>query len=349
MYELYISPDLLSAGEWIALSKSLKWAEDRFPVLENTAMIGGAPAKGEAYGYVHFKGNKGILALRNPGMQTQNIRVTFAPQFGMDPEAGSLVLERVYPTHWISPDLYSAGATVSLPLSGYETAVYEVYPLDSARKPLVAGVTFTPDSLSGDRRYAMDVLQGGPVVKVLNPGEVADIRVDGGKQAPDDLVLPPAASSTVLARKKLAFDHGDILGELTLDAGAIEPRYVIFLHPDSAFRGDPLPEGKLRVDGKAVPTNRQQQKGIWSVYSFVLDSSHSAGPHRFDFGLTRSNPASSWRGTAEVWLITRKKQKATRITVTTKREIPRQPEPPDPYGRRTLKENIKLGNGPVSL
>ncbi len=54
MYELYISPDLLDAGEWNALSKSLKWAEDRFPILNhNTFMIGGNPTKGETYGYTH--------------------------------------------------------------------------------------------------------------------------------------------------------------------------------------------------------------------------------------------------------------------------------------------------------
>jgi hypothetical protein len=43
MYELYVSPNLLSKGEWNALSKSLKWAEDRFFVLENTDMVGGDP------------------------------------------------------------------------------------------------------------------------------------------------------------------------------------------------------------------------------------------------------------------------------------------------------------------
>ena len=66
MYELYISPDILSEGEWNTLSSSLTWAHDRFPILSTTYMIGGNPMKRETYGYVHFKGNKGIIAARNP-------------------------------------------------------------------------------------------------------------------------------------------------------------------------------------------------------------------------------------------------------------------------------------------
>lgn len=349
MYELYISPDLLTQGEWVALSKSLKWAEDRFAVLKHTNMIGGAPAKGEAYGYVHFKGNKGILALRNPGMKTQNIRVHLNPGYGIDPEARSLVLERVYPSHWISPDLYSAGAIVSLPLTGYETAIYELYPLDSADRPLIAGVTFDADSLSGGNQYAMDVLQAGPVVKVLNPGEIAAISVEGKPQSPDHLQLQAEAPAKVLLHKQLEFQQDGIHSELTFGKDVVEPRFVVFLRPDSAFKGKPLPEGKLLVDGKAVQATRQQQKGIWSVYSFPLDSTHASGRHSFDLQLSKNNTTPAWKGTAEVWLISRKKQATESVTVTATQTIQQRPAPPNPYGRKVLKENIELGMGTISL
>ncbi|MEK6756408.1 MAG: alpha-galactosidase, partial [Bacteroidota bacterium] len=66
MYELYISPDILSEGEWSSISRSMAWARDRFPILMNTELVGGNPMKGEPYGYTHFKGKKGIIAARNP-------------------------------------------------------------------------------------------------------------------------------------------------------------------------------------------------------------------------------------------------------------------------------------------
>lgn len=142
MGELYISPDLLTDDEWDALAGAILWAKDRFHVLASTEMIGGDPEKREAYGYAHFDGTRGIIAARNSFIEPQSLRVELTPSLGLDANATSLVVERVYPTRKIFRKLQRAGSTLEIPLQGYETAVYEIYPLEEATELLIAGATY---------------------------------------------------------------------------------------------------------------------------------------------------------------------------------------------------------------
>lgn len=73
MWELYLTPELLTDKEWAFLSKTIKWAKKNAKVLShNTQFLLGDPAKGEPYGYAHSEGNKCILFLRNPGENNDN-------------------------------------------------------------------------------------------------------------------------------------------------------------------------------------------------------------------------------------------------------------------------------------
>ncbi len=347
MYELYISPDLLNKGEWNALSKSLKWAENRFPVLVNTDMIGGDPGQGEAYGYIHCKNNKSIIAVRNPVIQQQSIHVKLDPKHGINPAANSLVLERVYPTRWISPGLYSAGAIVDIPLAGYESAVYEVYPLDSAQKPLVAGVTFNVKE-EKERQYAIEVLQSDKQIKILNPALVSAVKVNGAPAKADDLVLPAKNDTSIVQSIQLSFNGSQMDAKLTLDKGDLQPRFVVFLHPDSTSRGKGFPDGKLLVDGREVKATLQHQKGMWSAYSFVLTENKN-GTHTFRFDLDKNNNGDSWKGTADVWLIAQHKQPVQTISITTNEKIETAPMPPSPYQYDAIEKEIHLGSGALNL
>ncbi len=142
MWEFYISPDELTGPEWNALSQSVKWAKDRYDILATTFMVGKNPALGNTYGYVHFKGSKGIIAVRNPKIENDRITVTFNPEYGIDQDAANLVVEQVYPKRYIYPQLYSAGGKITFDLSGFETAVFDIYPLDETVPPLLAGAAF---------------------------------------------------------------------------------------------------------------------------------------------------------------------------------------------------------------
>lgn len=348
MYELYISPDLLNKGEWNALSKSLKWAENRFPLLDHTFMVGGDPGKGETYGYVHYLGNKGIIAVRNPRIQNQRIQIHLSVADGMNPDASSLVLERVYPTHWISPDLYSAGATINLPLQGYESAVYEVYPVDSANKPLLADVTYVVKSESGNH-FDMNILDAGSKVKLLNPEYVSGIKVNGENRSLNDLAIPVGKEPETLQSKALSFNGSTINSQMNFAKDDINPRFIVFLHPDSNYIGKAFPDGKLFVDGKEVKATKQEQKGVWSVYSFMLPKEHSSGEHTFRFGLSANSQAGTWSGKANVWLITQQKQPVENVSVTTKQELKAVPMPPSPFYENATKDVTDIGEGTLSL
>ncbi|MFQ5722492.1 MAG: alpha-galactosidase, partial [Candidatus Aminicenantales bacterium] len=143
MWELYISPDFLTEKQWDILAGAIRWAKDRFPLLCSTEMVGGDPDERQAYGYVHFSGEYGLIAVRNPYIEHQSLFFKLSPELGIDDQAEPLVLERIYPDCWVSPQLYKTGSVIKLPLQGYETAIYELYPLREASLPLVAGRKFS--------------------------------------------------------------------------------------------------------------------------------------------------------------------------------------------------------------
>ena len=348
MYELYISPDLLNKGEWNALSQSLKWAESNFELLKHTDMVGGDPTKGEPYGYVHFSGNKGILAVRNPAMQSDSIRLRLDSRYGLDPDARSLVLERVYPTRWISPELYATGATVTLPVSSYESAVYEVYPLDSARRPLVAGVTFqrTGGAATG---YGIKILQAGNQARILNPGEVTSVTVDGKQAAPTDLGLPASGISKVVTDKQVSVRGSSLDAGVDLAAGDVDSRFIVFLHPDSVSRGRVFPDAQLVVDGKAVKATVQQQKGVWAVYSYRLPNDQATGKHSFRLELKGSAGTATWKGRGDAWLSTQYKPHAETLSIISRAPVQKEVIPPGAFEDGALKKVVSLGGGNLQL
>ncbi len=345
MYELYISPDILNKGEWNALSKSLAWAKDRFSILNKTYMLGGDPTKGNAYGYVHFKDDSGIIAIRNPQMDAQKITVKLDPAFGMNAEANSLVLERIYPTRWVSPDLYAAGATITLPLQGYEAAVYEVYPLKEASSPLLAGVTYDA-KVEEANELGIHILQTGNEIKLLNPASVSSVSIDGKSSDITKLNIPGIHALGMVKDQQNHFSKNEISSTIDLDASVVTARYILFVKPDSSSVGKPFPNMILKVDGKTEQPSLQQQSGNWATYSFVLDK---AGPHHLEWQLQASDKVSNWKGAATIWLSGQQLQKGLNVTIKTTNAIHYRPMLPSPYANNTLKKELLLGEGSLEL
>jgi len=65
MHELYISPDILSEGEWGVLADALHWRASG-SACSRRRDGRRRPRPREPYGYVHFRGSEGIVAVRNP-------------------------------------------------------------------------------------------------------------------------------------------------------------------------------------------------------------------------------------------------------------------------------------------
>ena len=345
MYELYISPDILNPDEWNALGKSLSWARNRFDILNKTYMVGGDPTKGEAYGYVHYKEDSGVIAIRNPQMASQKISIKLSPAEGMNAAAANLVLERIYPTRWISPDLYSAGASITLPLQGYEAAVYEVYPLRDASRPLLTGVTYEATEETS-QKFGMHILQAGNTVKLLNPGKVSSITIDGKVMNATHLELPELPASNMLTSYQNHFAANGISTMIDLAASTVSARYIVFLKPDSAFAGKPFPDMTLQVDGQTVKAGIQEQAGNWATYSFVLNN---AGSHHLEWVLKGTTATTNWSGSATIWLTGQQQQKGLNVTIIPNDTIQYRPMLPSPYTKGALKNEFFLGATKLNL
>ncbi|MGN6247466.1 MAG: alpha-galactosidase [Ginsengibacter sp.] len=345
MYEMYISPDLLNPQEWEVLSKSLAWAKNRFPILNKTYMEGGDPTKGETYAYVHFKNDSGIIAARNPIMQPQSITVKLDPAKGMADSAASLVLERTYPTHWISPNLYAAGTTITIPLQGYEAAIYEVYPLKDAKRPLLAGADFEVTKSEGNN-YSLNLLDNGNEVKLLNPSFVSNIKVNNAATNINKIHLAATSIEEGYSDLKNDFDKDAVKTSVNLKPNIVSARYIVFLKPDSSFSGKDFPDFVMSMDGKNITPTVQKQNGSWATYSYEVND---AGNHSFELKVKGNDKAKDWKGEAKVWLNTQQKQTGKTIEITTGETIQQPPMPPSPYANGALMQNVFIGKGKLSL
>jgi hypothetical protein len=341
MIELYISPDLLNEGEWNALGGAISWAKDRSEVLAGTQMIGGDPTNREPYGYVHFKASRGILALRNPFITPTYIRIHLSAEYGLDAQASNLVLEKVYPYRWISPILFASGAVLDIPLEGYETAVFELYPLQEATEPLVCGARFDLDNSAGDQ-YSISVYDAPLGIRLLNPDIVKEVTADGKKTDPLQINFARKNVPDVSAIKPVEISVQkpgmELTTKLTLDPSVKEARYAVLLRPDKEYENQEFPSVTFTIGDKTVKAIVQQQKGLWSWYSLIT------GPDVKSIRTKVLNHAKTkeWKGTASIYLICQQKEECTKLTFTTTSGTNSRPMPPKPFGNGISERTIKL-------
>jgi hypothetical protein len=341
MYELYVSPDILSDGEWTSIARSMAWARDRFPVLMNSAMTGGNPLKGEAYAYVHFKGRRGIVAVRNPAMEPARLKVKLDPAVGLDPGAGGLVLERVYPTGWVSPRLYRSGESVVLPLDGFETAVYELYPVGEASRPLLAGAAFDIVSEQGKECLVQyyGVEKGA---KLLNPEIIESAMVEGKSIGTGALSLPEDEESplvTDIAVRPEKAGRPKFTVRFNLSETGRESALALLMTPDPSAAGGPKPGLSAWIDGAAaaVKTEPQEGRSQW----FTVDI--RPGKHEILVEARPGGESQEWKGSVAAWLVAKQKQPTKTICFQLKAEAKPRPLPPKAWAAGEVKKSVKLG------
>ena len=81
LQELYITPSLLSPADWDVLAEAAKWSRANASTLVDTHWIGGDPRWLEAYGWASWSLQKGILTLRNPAAEQQDIIIDAGQAF----------------------------------------------------------------------------------------------------------------------------------------------------------------------------------------------------------------------------------------------------------------------------
>ena len=347
MYELYISPDILTDGEWTSIARSLAWARDRFPILMNSEMVGGNPLKGEAYAHVHFKGKRGIVAARNPVMEPTSLEVRLDPALGLDPSATALVLEKVYPTRRISPKLFRAGESALLSLDGFETAVWEIYPLLEADRPLLAGAPF--DVVSEEGRD-LSLRYYGPAggAKILNPDLLESVTaagksVDLGSLSFKEEVEPICVVD--VAVQPDAADRSRFSIRLNLSEAAGQAGLAMLLTPDSPSTVGPKPVLSAWLDGRPQTVKTEPQEGRSQWYTVEV----RPGKHEI---LVQGKPGQAgqeWRGKIIVWLVAQQKHPSNEISFRLKAEPRPRPLPPKVWAVGEIRKNVKLGEINIAM
>lgn len=342
MYELYISPDLLTDAEWSAMSKSLTWAKDRFPILQQGEMIGGDPRKREAYGYVHFNGSKGIIAARNPFINPNRLRTELNPAWGLDQRAVQLVVEKVYPNRWVFPKLYKAGDQLDLELEGFETAVYEVYPVAEADIPLVAGAYF--DTYMKGGNLWLNLYGVSPETRILNPETVKSISISGKKVLTADFekeaaqLKKPDPSYSIKAEANNF--TGDLKFQFALPETSQNAHAAILLQPsDETPAQKEKPAVTVLINDKEAPVKLENKDELVSWFTVKVEK----GENRFNVKVNYPAQIKNWKGKAIVWLIDEYKQTSSQITFELNKPAGEKIMPPKPFAEGIAQKNIKIG------
>ncbi|MDZ7339038.1 MAG: alpha-galactosidase [candidate division KSB1 bacterium] len=342
MWELYISPNLLTEGEWDALAKSIAWARDRFDLLTHTTMIGGHPGRREPYGYAHFAGQRGIVAVRNPFVEPKEVAVPLDPCSGLDRKAASLVVERIYPTRYVMPELYAAGAVLSVPLQGYETAIFEIYPLPQSIEPLVAGVTFEElPADPGSRRLRLFGEARHPCL--LNPEAVAPQSLAEVLAQVSALSNPEAQRAHLQGLVSFMRGKGEVEVSVDVPAGHAKAELAVLFEREPG-PGDEQGEWSLRVraDGQEVQPALEGNLRNWLWAKIDL----RAGQHRVRYRLTGKGKA--WKGSVAAWLIQWRRPPAVELTIPLKvAASAARPLPPKPWPPGVVEELVKVGEARI--
>jgi hypothetical protein len=341
MWELYVSPDTMSEGEYTAISQSMHWARDRFPILQQTFMVGNDPKKGEPYAYVHFKNNTGIISVRNPSIQRTELKINLDPALGFASKADSLVLERTYPTRWISPKLYSATDNFTLELDGYETAIYEVYPIRDAAGPLLSGIVFS-EKMIGTNENELTVIAIKGKTKLLNTARTEKIMIADSSYVISDLSLPEWKSIEPVTKKKFDSDKNSNIFTLTadidIDTSVVSGDVSVLFKPTKDYIDVPFPAIKFYLKDKEIVTRSNKEKGRWDWETIPV----TRGNNQIKIVVTPNEKTKTWYGTAAFWFLGNQKQNKYTVNINSRSPINKRILPPTIFAPGESRRTIQL-------
>ncbi len=347
MYELYISPDILNDDEWFAISQSLKWARNRFDILMNTEMRGGNPQYGKTYAYVHFKDDEGIIAARNPIIENQSIRIKLDPEAGISTNAKNLVVEQVYPIHQILPDFYAAGAELEIDLNGFETAVFEIYPLSKAGKPLLAGISYHLDYDGNICHYKL--FERGREIKILNPESIKKITIDGKDVGLSELnrINPGNNSRSVDfydIQKKVNQKDITISINMPNTVNQENGQLAVLIRSASKYKGQELPVPSIRMNNQDPDIKAESQKGVWAWYPVALSKGEDS---KIEIIIPRDGSGREIE--VSLWQIGLQKIKSSEMTIESNNKPESKITPPRPYAADRKKIHKKIQTYQLNL
>ena len=165
---------------WQVLGRFARWHQDHLEILGTTRMIGGNAREGEAYGYVHWKEDRGILCLRNPDIADQAIRVPFDKSVFYRGQEGKAFRGRVvYPYVEDLPDQFTSGVPMLFQIPGYTAMLIELEPgpAREVRPAQPQGLIEGTGSVTPEERDWTNIYRGFPTLK---------LRATASLQLPDE-------------------------------------------------------------------------------------------------------------------------------------------------------------------
>jgi len=130
LQEMYVTPSLLTQGNWDTLAEAANWSRRNADTLVDTHWIGGDPRRLEVYGHAAWSARRGILSLRNPSDKPQSITIDVERAFEL-PEGAARAFSARSP--WAedrrrAPIALRAGAEHAFELRPFEVLTLEADP-----------------------------------------------------------------------------------------------------------------------------------------------------------------------------------------------------------------------------
>lgn len=322
MWELYVSPDLLSDAEWDAIANSLKWAKANKDVLSKTKMILGNPLKREPYGYTHLTKEKGIVLLRNSFIEPREVEVKLDQTIGeMDIEKEYFV-KIVYPYNKVLPEKFRFPGKLSIKLNGYEILLCELIPVDKIPLNTPIGARFDINEKNNIILY--DEV-GAQIGYTLYPQtEKKFVKLDGKTD-----------SISVMGFKNIAVDGNNLNGNfsVTVPYNYLNAKLSFLIEPKGRLLKENLPSLKISINGLPVESIIEQENGRW----FWMTAAIQGGEDEIDFKLEFKEKCES---KISLWLMA--DQVLGAALLNEKLNIGAELLPPKPYASeiKKIEQNI---------
>lgn len=194
-WELYYSYNMFNEAKWRINADALRFVRNEYQILKNARFFGGAPSKGEIYGYSAWNENAGIISIRNPGNVKQSYTLTLDKLMGVSENAKDLKMARIFPyTEKCAEKTFNYGEQLTFELEPTEVQIYKLSMIEEPLPKFIYGrfdsenelllffdnrVFFTDDEFTCDNKISqIDLLEDYSTVKITFADKVDSVDMD---------------------------------------------------------------------------------------------------------------------------------------------------------------------------
>ena len=267
MWELYVSPELLSNREWEAIASAIKWAKENKDVLTKTKMILGDPLKREPYGYTHFTKDKGIILLRNPDIKKNEIELKLEDRFGDIDSTKTYYLKVFYPYNYIFGKTVKLGQSIRIPLNSYEVLAGELIPKDKIDQSLPLNSNF--EIADNKLNLYVDKDFNGFIENIKSEKL---LTVNSMNSNPISFIEKNVVNNLNKYSSRIS---------ISIPADFQNPRLALLLEPDTNLTNGLSPDFVISLNNSPAKIKSEQENGKW----FWVSTELSQGDNKADVNI----------------------------------------------------------------